>query len=531
MKPISNTGNNLPTSANCIKTPSTCVIWNGPDIPCIKICHGDTIDIVVYQLATLLCDITENVLDVTTLDFECLVGNGECPPETLLETLQLIITKVCNPEPSPDPCPPTSDLPIVQLPPCLYYTDSNNDQVTALPLDQYAQYLASTICQIIADINSINATLTSINNRLTVLELSGSGGSGGSTPVSTIIAGCYSGTPGTPVTIPTALTNLETKICEYNTLLGTLTEWNDLINSTCITGSTPLPCGTGTYSSVPGWISNVETAADSLKNLWIVVCKLNECLSVAPPTVGCIPIPPLAVTIESVGDTSALISWTAPVTTGSQAPNGYLVQVYNLPGTGSPILNQTVGSTPTSYTIASPSIIQGTQYIVRVIAVYGGTCGNSGYAQTQGILKDQYYYAKVYYSDIEVSNTTEICTPFIGTPVTYNKIVKKVRIELNDPNTNLPILNNTGEPIKVVVRITTTGCPSYAGVTDQTILIPVGSSFAEYSYTAFEKVQCSGTCQDVIRTVTCYVSVTLASGVPLPATYGLDSSFTTLGIC
>ena len=531
MKPISNTGNNIPTSANCIKTPSTCVIWNGPDIPCIKICHGDTIDIVVYQLATLLCDVTENVLDVTTLDYECLLAEGECKPKTLLEALQIIITKVCSPSPLPNPCPEPEPI-IVSLPNCLYYTDvTTNDLVTALPIDDYVYYLATTICNIIIDINSINSAITSINNRLTILELSGGGG-GGTTPTITITSNCLSAaSPGLTIPISVAITNMETNLCNYINLLGSITQWTAVKNQACITVSTPLPCGTGTYGSLPNWIASPTTAAESLNNLWIAVCKLNECLSTTAPTVGCTPIPPMNVLIESVGNTSAVITWTAPVTTGSQAPNGYLVQVYNLPGTGSPIINQTVAATPTSYTVASPSIVQGTQYIVRVIAVYGGTCGNSGYAQTQGILKDAYYYAKVYYSDIQVSSTSEICTPFIGTPETYTEIVKKVRVELNDPNTNLPILNNTGEPIKVVVRITTTGCPSYAGVTDQTILIPVGSSFAEYSYTAFEKVQCSGTCQDVIRTVTCYVSVTLASGTPLPATYGLDSSFTTLGIC
>jgi hypothetical protein len=530
MKPISNTGNNLPASSNCIKTPSTCVIWNGPDIPCINVCNGDTIDVIVYQLATLLCDITENVLDVTTLDFECLVASGECPPETLIETLQLIITKVCNPDPSPDPCPPDSGLPIVQLPPCLYYTNSENDQVTALPLDQYAQYLASTICQIIADINSINATLTSINNRLTVLELSGSGGSGGGTPISTIIAGCYSGTPGTPVTIPTALVNLESKICEYNALLGTLTEWNDLINSTCITGSTPLPCGTGTYGSIPGWITNVETAADSLKNLWIAVCKLNECLSAAPPSEGCATIPPTNVTVAAVTNTTCTINWTAPVTIGLTPPSGYKIQIFNAAGTGSAIANYTIAGNVTSYVLPTPTLTVDTQYTVKVIAVYG--CGDSQAASIVAVLKAPLYFAKVHFVETIGSSTPSICTPTNGNPPTaYNNVVNQIKIELKDLSGNL-VANANAQAIKVVVRIKTIGCDGVITTNNQNITIAPGASSGLSLYTSAEKALCpDGSCQDIIRNVECYVSATLNDGSPLPSTIGLDTSLTSLGTC
>ena len=69
----------------------------------IDLCKGDTIDVVIYELALILCDITQNVLDISTLDFECLLVDGQCEPDTLLETLQLIISHICLP---PDPIPP-----------------------------------------------------------------------------------------------------------------------------------------------------------------------------------------------------------------------------------------------------------------------------------------------------------------------------------------------------------------------------------------------------------------------------------------
>ena len=161
MKPISPNASKYGKNG-CMPVSASCVVWNGPDISCINLCSGDTIDEVVYQLAQILCDITENVLDVTTLDFECLLAEGQAAPDTLLETLQLIITNACTPDPTPPPTPPTP-LPDVQLPECLYYVNGEGDTVTALPLDEYAAYLASVICRLIADINSINAVITTIN--------------------------------------------------------------------------------------------------------------------------------------------------------------------------------------------------------------------------------------------------------------------------------------------------------------------------------------------------------------------------------
>jgi hypothetical protein len=61
--PITTPGSNRD---NCPKISTSCVIWQGPNIPCIDLCAGDSIDEVVFKLATLLCDVTENILDYTS---------------------------------------------------------------------------------------------------------------------------------------------------------------------------------------------------------------------------------------------------------------------------------------------------------------------------------------------------------------------------------------------------------------------------------------------------------------------------------
>ncbi len=83
MKPV-----NLDNSP-CSPTSSNCVIWNGPDIPCLSLCKGDTVTDVVYKLATEFCTILDT-LNVDNYDLSCLTLNG-CAPKTFEELIQALI--------------------------------------------------------------------------------------------------------------------------------------------------------------------------------------------------------------------------------------------------------------------------------------------------------------------------------------------------------------------------------------------------------------------------------------------------------
>ena len=54
----------------CSPISSNCVVWQGPDIPCIKLCIGDTVSDVVFAMATELCTILDT-LKVTNYDLTC----------------------------------------------------------------------------------------------------------------------------------------------------------------------------------------------------------------------------------------------------------------------------------------------------------------------------------------------------------------------------------------------------------------------------------------------------------------------------
>ena len=86
MKPL-----NLDNSP-CSPTSSNCIIWQGPDIPCIKLCTGDTISDVVFKLATELCIIIDE-LNVSNYDLTCFASTA-CPPADFQALMELLILKI-----------------------------------------------------------------------------------------------------------------------------------------------------------------------------------------------------------------------------------------------------------------------------------------------------------------------------------------------------------------------------------------------------------------------------------------------------
>ena len=78
----------------CIPTSSNCIVWDGPDIPCLKLCKGDTVTDVLYKLAKDYCDLLVQ-FDPSKYDISCFNYIG-CSPENFSELLQIIINKICD---------------------------------------------------------------------------------------------------------------------------------------------------------------------------------------------------------------------------------------------------------------------------------------------------------------------------------------------------------------------------------------------------------------------------------------------------
>jgi len=78
-------------SSGCAVTTSNCVVWQGPDLCCIDLCHGDSISEVINELAKKICKIFE-MLNVQSYDLSELAGS--CGPANFIEIVQLLIDEV-----------------------------------------------------------------------------------------------------------------------------------------------------------------------------------------------------------------------------------------------------------------------------------------------------------------------------------------------------------------------------------------------------------------------------------------------------
>ena len=121
-------------TGTCLPTSSVCVKWEGPTIPCLTICKGESIEQVIVDLASIVCT-TKDSIDISSLNFSCLVPNGQSNPTTIKQLLQLLITKSCQTS-TVDPGTGGGDstLPVLDLPPCLQYQDSQLNIITSLGL-------------------------------------------------------------------------------------------------------------------------------------------------------------------------------------------------------------------------------------------------------------------------------------------------------------------------------------------------------------------------------------------------------------
>jgi len=513
--PITTPGSNRD---NCPKISTSCVIWQGPDIPCIHLCAGDSIDEVVFKLATLLCDVTENILDVTTLEFSCLVNTGEENPGTLLETLQAIITKVCSINTTGSgggtgrPGEVISSDPIVNLPSCLYFTQ-DGDVVTALPITEYAAYLASIICTIITDISSINSTISNLTTRIISLENTVANLSSYTYEIYVTSQCASAPTSGTTLLIQDAFTNLESSFCNLINTTGITTLLISAINMQCPSLGTALQLNNpaSTMNALSGWVNTPTTVADSITNLWLTMCDMRNSLVnyySTPVVVPCILAVPENFTVTSITTTYTTVTWTAPSYAGIEAPIGYRIEVFESSG-GSPIgpslYDAMLSTSFLSTNIPATGLTIGVFYIVYLHAVY--SCGESNGAFVVSHLVAPTILYKVKVTDVLTTNTTVPCVES-GSPVTYTVTNKITTVTLTNAITGIPVTNSTGSPMNIIIRYLVNSCAFFGPVYDNVIIpIPNGSNNGTYTYHANTYINCdTALCTPVTKTIECGVT-------------------------
>jgi hypothetical protein len=274
MKPI-----NLDNSP-CSPISSNCVIWQGPDIPCIKLCRGDTISDVIHKLAIELCNIMD-LLDVNGYDLSCF-DLASCKPQNIQELIQFLIERICaleavdaaaaaTPTTTGSAARSSSADTLVTVAPCFVVGTT-----TVMTIVEYAQAMGTRICGIIDQITVINNQITNLDIRVTTLE---------NTPVvfpptPSIVINCNIGTliSGNAYTIDSVLDQLINSVtngyCAYTSVLGTPSNITSSFTPGCVFGA-PI-------TTDPNWTVVPTDLSETLTNIWIAICSIYS--SITPLT-------------------------------------------------------------------------------------------------------------------------------------------------------------------------------------------------------------------------------------------------------
>ena len=269
----------------CSPISSNCVIWQGPDIPCIKLCSGDTVSDVVFKLATELCTVLDT-LNITNYDLSCF-NLTACGPNDFQALIQFLIDRICalqsevttigDPATSPvNTTKTTTAETLVTVAPCFVVGG-----VSVMTVSEYAQAIGTTVCSLATQITTILNSINSLDIRVTALEAAPAP----TFTIPSIIVDCslspavLSGNSYQIDVVLNALINDDTR--GYCSLLSATDEPAAIIQavqSQCIADSDlTLTSGVAFATAYAGsWVDNgsLYTAANAINNLWLVVCDI-----------------------------------------------------------------------------------------------------------------------------------------------------------------------------------------------------------------------------------------------------------------
>jgi hypothetical protein len=273
----------------CSPISSNCVIWQGPDIPCIKLCSGDTVSDVVFKLATELCAVLDT-LNITNYDLSCF-NLTACGPNDFQALIQFLIDRICalqsevttigDPATSPvNTTKTTTAETLVTVAPCFVVGN-----VTVMTVSEYAQAIGETVCSLATQITAILNSINSLDIRVTALEAAPAP----TFTIPSIIVDCslspavLSGNSYQIDVVLDALINDDTR--GYCSLIAATDEPAAIIQavqSQCIADSDlTLTSGIPFIAAYAGsWVDNgnLYTAANAINNLWLVVCDIYNYL-------------------------------------------------------------------------------------------------------------------------------------------------------------------------------------------------------------------------------------------------------------
>lgn len=326
-------------TSGCDPLSSTCVIWQGPDLPCISLCNGDNINTVIYKLATELCNLIAT-FNIENYELDCL-GLEACAPKDFQALIQLLINKVCEQNGiTPDPTPGTGGCPtdcVVPVCSSFQYTNPLGDLVTSMPLTDYVIAIGNRVCSLIGQIQTINNTLQDHETRIEVLE---------NTPAPApvlpeVTPVCV--LPSQPTDMDEVLSALEQQFCTLQNHTGNPQAILLAMQAMCPgLNNAPVLNGSGIMSGLPGWFPSPANLAQSFSNLWKTVCDMRNAVAFIQANccdTGCSAIN-MTVTGEVLNPTTIRLTFAGNIPNNFiDAPIGSSIEITDAGGGGPQVIN------------------------------------------------------------------------------------------------------------------------------------------------------------------------------------------------
>jgi hypothetical protein len=284
-----------PTKSNtsdmgCSPTTSNCVTWQGPDLPCLHLCTGDTVSDVVFKLATEVCNI-QAVIDLSTINLSGLATfctTAQAPATlSLISALQYLTDKITCLAGIIPPHPAEEVLLFVD--PCLggtvgveyVYSDVINF-ITNKLVDILGSHCDSTnvIDELFGLCESLQIHVTSVATSVTNIQTQLNDYIDSQT---VNVSTCSQLT--SPASIKDVVQEIESQVCTLanvldNSAVPSYSKGASAISAAISTGNSyttgaiSLSEG-GNLSDMTGWKPNITGLGDTLSNIWVALADVR----------------------------------------------------------------------------------------------------------------------------------------------------------------------------------------------------------------------------------------------------------------
>lgn len=274
------TNSSKATTKGCVPTSSECVIWQGPDLDCIKLCRGDTISIAIYKIAVELCTLMD-MFDLTDYDLSCLNLTVSQTPENVGELIKILISRICQlenieiiPGDNNNGCPDC----IVNIAQCFQSSDTTGTSITTMNLLDYITAIGNRICGIIDTLGSHSDRLDALGQDAAGLRLGITGLETDKVSESALQYQLSTKTDaaGRTLFLPKAVREIENSLIESQDAIGPSDKmFANIVKAGNITTENLL-IGDGKMSSLVGWTDQVSNASESIGNAWLAIRDIRE---------------------------------------------------------------------------------------------------------------------------------------------------------------------------------------------------------------------------------------------------------------